>query len=132
MYRGDQSGSAGSPETAQMIPVATSVISSRHHMADDVPPDYDAVVDSSAPTLIVPSDHDTTGVPFHKQTLLPSQRLAIQSPVYTMDDLAPHNFMVLAIAVLICCGFFHVPTLFCSLVAVSLSCRVGGTSTKLH
>ena len=95
-------------------------------MADDEmevflqPPEY-----SSGGTVPgVPSD--SVGLTIVSQP----QPMMVPTPaVYKMDDLAPHNFMMLAVSVSVFCGFFHPTTLMCSIPAVILSvvvCRVKG------
>lgn len=75
------------------------------------------------------ADHETK-VPLERDDGAPqavfTQPLMIPQPpiVYRMDDLAPHSFMGLAVAVAAVCGFFHFPTLFCSIPAIILSAVV--------
>ena len=89
-------------------------------MADDetkVPPEYPS--GGTAPrSTDIPSG--ATGV----TVVIQPQPMIAPTPVYKMDDLAPHSFMTLAIAVAIFCGFFHIPSLICSIPAVTLSAVV--------
>ena len=53
------------------------------------------------------------------------QLMTLPAPVsYKKDSIAPHSFLALAIIVAICCGFFHILSLTCTIPAIILSCIV--------
>ena len=47
-----------------------------------------------------------------------------QPKSFYIEKLAPHSFLALAICAAIVCGFFHIPSLACTIPALVLSCIV--------
>ena len=65
-----------------------------------------------------PLEHDDRG----PQAVFTQPLMITEHPkAYQFDDLAPHSFMRLAIVVASVCGFFILPTLFCSIPALILA-----------
>ena len=82
------------------------------------------MADDEAKVPLQPSSGDTPPT-FTGVTVVAAQPQPMMVAPITMDDLAPHSFMALAITVAFLCGVAYLVSLMCSIPAIVLSCVVG-------